>query len=133
MVLITSVSGSRVGAADVTVAKVSTLDTAVAGGRVAWTVTVSNSGPSLARDVVVRDPAVAGLDGFTVRPPTGATCAAGVCAVGDLPPGPAAALSFAVEADVPATCGDDEVTQHRPSRHLDPRCRPHETDAVDSG
>lgn len=96
-------------AADVTVTKVADQTSAVPGGPVGWTITVVNTGPSTARGVELQDVGVAGLSGFTLTPPDGVTCAAGVCAIGTLAPRAEHAVVFAASADVPADDARDSV------------------------
>ena len=60
-------STSTVGsAADVSLSKVFTAgDAAVPGRTVSWTVTASNAGPSLARNVLITDDVPAGVTGVS--------------------------------------------------------------------
>ena len=95
--------------ADVAVSTVPVAASTVAGGPAAWTVTVSNTGPSTARDVVLTNPAPAGLQGATLVPPAGVTCADGTCTIGELLPGADQALVFTVRGTVPAGSTDDAV------------------------
>ncbi|WP_134765679.1 DUF11 domain-containing protein, partial [Nocardioides sp. 1609] len=83
--------------ADVAISK--TAGPAVAGSNVTYTVTVTNNGPSVARDVVVTDPVPApltlvsatGSQGTCTTPGNTARCALGV-----LPPGAAATMTIVV-------------------------------------
>ncbi|MFT3852679.1 MAG: hypothetical protein QM733_08090 [Ilumatobacteraceae bacterium] len=68
--------------ADVAVAKRADVDPAVPGEAVHWTVTVSNAGPSVARDVMVTDTLPTGLADVVLAGPAGVTCSsAGVCTI----------------------------------------------------
>ncbi len=92
-----------VGSADLAVTKVGTADEVTAGTAIGWTVTVTNNGPSAARQVTVTDPAPAGVTGLTATPSNG-SCAAGVCDLGDLASGDTVIITVAgtVETDVTA-------------------------------
>ncbi len=75
--------------------------TAVAGETVECTVTVTNSGPSTARDVDVKDVLPAGLTWVSGTPSQGA-CVAGICQFGDVSAGATvtAVLTIGVGSDV---------------------------------
>ena len=79
--------------AELTLTKSDTPDPAIAGSNLSYTLTVGNSGPSTARDVVLTDPLPAGVTFVSAVGGTGATACAEVtpgvvsCAVGDLDPG----------------------------------------------
>ncbi|MDQ6658157.1 MAG: DUF11 domain-containing protein, partial [Actinomycetota bacterium] len=60
--------------------------TITAGAPIAWTVTLTNAGPSTARSVKMTDAAPKGVTGFTFDPPAGVSCTVASCAVGDLAP-----------------------------------------------
>jgi uncharacterized repeat protein (TIGR01451 family) len=81
--------GTADARANVSISKVLTPSSPVPGRDVRWTVVVSNAGPSVARNVSVRDDVVDAITGLTA---TGGSCtiAAGndvTCALGDLAPG----------------------------------------------
>ena len=95
--------------ADVAVVKTPLSSTAVAGGPVAWRVTVVNNGPSTARDVVLTDPDVDGLRDLGIDPPDGVTCTAARCTVDSLEPGIDGALVFTVTATLAADYTEDTV------------------------
>ncbi|SDT31847.1 conserved repeat domain-containing protein [Friedmanniella luteola] len=98
-----------VAEADVTVTTVATPTSTVAGGPVGWTVTVSSTGPSTARDVVLTNPLPDDVRGFTLVPADGVTCSGTTCTIGDLRPGTDQALVFTVRGTVPAAFAGDAV------------------------
>ena len=65
-----------VPAADLAIGKTGPTDPVIAGTGIDWTVTVTNNGPSVARDVTVADPAPVGVTGLT------ATSGVGSCTGG---------------------------------------------------
>ncbi|PUA79781.1 DUF11 domain-containing protein [Nocardioides currus] len=74
--------------ADVSITKTATPIDPVPGRNASWTVTVTNAGPSVARDVVVRDDVLDAITDLSATAPC--TIAAGndvTCNLGDLPPG----------------------------------------------
>ncbi len=88
-------------AADVSITKTADPVQPAAGEDVTFTVTVSNTGPSTARDVVVADALPAGLTLLGVDPGPGVNCTGALsCAVADLDP--QATATFAVRMNVPA-------------------------------
>jgi large repetitive protein len=81
-----SVSTAVVTKADISMVKTGPA-TIVAGTAVSWTLTVSNAGPSVARNVTVGDPVPEEVNGVTALTTAG-TCAGQVsCSLGDLAPG----------------------------------------------
>lgn len=71
--------------ADLSITKTGPTGPVTAGGSISWTITVTNAGPSTARNVVVVDDLPAGVTGVTLMPSTGFTCTAGKpCVLGDL-------------------------------------------------
>ncbi|GAA5155440.1 DUF11 domain-containing protein [Nocardioides marinquilinus] len=99
-------TGSATPDADVSVSKARTSGPVVPGRPISWNVTVTNAGPSVARDVVLTDDLVDALTGLTVSPSTGCTVAAGnqvTCDLGDLPAtGAGSSVTLTLSADVPA-------------------------------
>ncbi len=97
-------TGTAAPLADVGIAKTVQPAVPVPGRGVTWTLVVDNTGPSTARDVVVRDDVVDGVTGLVASTDTGScTIAAGndvTCPVGDLDPGDRAVVTLT--ADVPA-------------------------------
>jgi len=91
-----------VGSADLAVTKVGTADEVTAGSAIGWTVTVTNNGPSVARQVTVSDPTPTGVTGLTATPSTG-SCAAGVCDLGDLAPGETVTIAVVGTVEANAT------------------------------
>ncbi|WP_299921853.1 hypothetical protein [uncultured Nocardioides sp.] len=85
-----TVSGTAAPDANVGVTKVVAPSNPVPGEDVTWTIVVGNTGPSVARDVIVRDDvddAITGLTATTGATPNPCTIAAGndvTCALGDL-------------------------------------------------
>ncbi|MDY0813139.1 hypothetical protein [Kitasatospora purpeofusca] len=71
---VASPSGSPEPQADLVVAKVLVTDPVVPGQRIQWRVTVTNNGPSRARNVLVTDRVPAGVDGATMTADDGTTC-----------------------------------------------------------
>ena len=65
----------------------------VAGNSISWTVIARNSGPSVAKSVLVTDPTPDGVTGFGGNWP-GGTCGADGCSLGDLAPGAAVTITF---------------------------------------
>jgi uncharacterized repeat protein (TIGR01451 family) len=76
-------------AVDLSVTKSDDPDPATAGGPLAYTLTVRNSGPSVARAATLTDTLPAALSGVTAEPAARCTLAAGTvtCAFGDIGPG----------------------------------------------
>ena len=96
-----TVSTAVTTAADVSITKTADPVQPAAGEDVTFTVTVSNSGPSTARDIVVTDALPAGLTLLGVDPGPGVTCTGALsCAVTDLDP--QATATFDVRMNVPA-------------------------------
>ncbi|MCX4690423.1 DUF11 domain-containing protein [Kitasatospora purpeofusca] len=60
--------------ANLVVAKVLVTDPVVPGQQIQWRVTVTNNGPSRARNVVVTDPVPAGVDGASMAADNGTAC-----------------------------------------------------------
>ena len=79
--------------ANLTLTKTDSPDAVIAGSNLSYTLTLGNSGPSTAQDVVLTDPLPAGVSFVSAVGCTGATACAEVtpgvvsCAVGDLDPG----------------------------------------------
>ncbi|MCX4755304.1 hypothetical protein OG706_17115 [Kitasatospora purpeofusca] len=89
---VASPSGSPSTQANLTASKVLLTDPVVPGQQIQWRVTVTNNGPSRARDVIVRDQVPAGVTGATMTADTGgANCpiSAGVatCPAVEIPAG----------------------------------------------
>ena len=74
--------------ADVLVSKRADVTAAVPGQPVRWTITVANTGPSVARDVAVTDALPPEVTGVAFVAPAGVTCdqVAGVCTIPTLRP-----------------------------------------------
>ncbi|MEV7596906.1 hypothetical protein AB0O91_05900 [Kitasatospora sp. NPDC089797] len=105
---VASPSGSPSARARLTVAKVLLTSPVVAGQRIQWRVTVTNDGPSLARNVVVTDQVPAGVNGASMTADAdGTPCpiADGVatCPAVDVPVGTAAAWTLSGTLDPDAT------------------------------
>ncbi|MFD8318484.1 DUF7927 domain-containing protein [Kitasatospora purpeofusca] len=71
---VASPTGSPEPQANLVVAKVLVTDPVVPGQQIQWRVTVTNHGPSRARNVVVTDPVPAGVDGATMTADDGTAC-----------------------------------------------------------
>ncbi|GAA1956080.1 hypothetical protein GCM10009738_32510 [Kitasatospora viridis] len=71
---VASPSGGTVVEARLSVAKILVTDPVVAGGPIEWRITVTNHGPSRARNVVVSDRIPAGVDGATLTAADGTAC-----------------------------------------------------------
>ncbi|KOV11061.1 hypothetical protein ADK60_36150, partial [Streptomyces sp. XY431] len=71
---VASPSASPEPQANLVVAKILVTDPVVPGQQIQWRVTVTNNGPSRARNVVVTDPVPAGVDGATMTADDGTTC-----------------------------------------------------------
>ncbi|MFJ4672891.1 DUF7927 domain-containing protein [Kitasatospora purpeofusca] len=88
---VASPSGSPLPQANLTVSKVLLTDPVVPGRQIQWRVTVTNNGPSRARDVVVRDQVPAGVDNpvMTASDGTGCPISGGVatCPAVEIPAG----------------------------------------------
>ncbi|WP_322919226.1 hypothetical protein [Nocardioides renjunii] len=104
-----SVSTGTAPSADVSVTKSLAPAAPVPGEEVAYTVVVTNNGPSVARGVVVRDDvadALTGLTATTGAPSNPCTVVAGnevTCELGDLPAtGPGATVTITIRGDLPA-------------------------------
>ncbi len=98
-------TGSALPEADVSIAKTRTSGPVVPGQDVTWRITVTNDGPSVARDVAVADDVVDALTGVTATATGGTTCtvAAGnqiACDLGDLAPG--STVTITITGSVPA-------------------------------
>ncbi|MFK3649430.1 Ig-like domain-containing protein [Lysobacter enzymogenes] len=115
--------------ADLTLTKSNGVTSVTAGGTTAYTIVLSNNGPSAADGSVVRDPAAAGLakTSVTCAPAGGAVCPAVTVAnfesgvtVPTLPSG--GSLTFTVNANVTATSGSvtNTVTVTPPAGTTDP-------------
>jgi uncharacterized repeat protein (TIGR01451 family)/LPXTG-motif cell wall-anchored protein len=89
-----------VTAADLAVNKTATAATFIAGTTAAWTVTVTNNGPSTARAVTVADALPSGFTIFTVTASTG-TCVLTSCSLGDIAAG--STVTIGVTGVVPAS------------------------------
>ncbi|MFB8285911.1 DUF7927 domain-containing protein [Kitasatospora purpeofusca] len=72
---VASPSGSPVQEARLTVSKALLTDPVVPGQRIQWQVSVTNRGPSVARDVVVTDRVPAGVNGASMAADDGTACA----------------------------------------------------------
>lgn len=97
-----SVTTDVVGLADLTLTKTGPA-TVIAGQPLAWTIAVSNAGPSVARQVVVTDVLPTGLTGATVSTDRGNCALAGAdltCTVGDLAPGDTARVQIFLQGTV---------------------------------
>ncbi|SDE61004.1 isopeptide-forming domain-containing fimbrial protein [Auraticoccus monumenti] len=97
-----SVDTEVLARADVNVSKQAVGGTFTAGGEVSWTITVSNAGPSVARDVELTDVAPDGVTGLTLSGPAGVECDGLVCQLGDLAPGGDAAVQVTATGQLPA-------------------------------
>ncbi|MTD14814.1 DUF11 domain-containing protein [Nakamurella sp. YIM 132087] len=84
-------------AADLSVTKTGPA-TVVAGQTISWTVEVTSSGPSVARDVVVNDIEPVGVTGLGGSWADG-TCTDGVCEIGDLAPGATVVITYTGTVD----------------------------------
>nr|BEK70980.1 hypothetical protein KPHV_82070 [Kitasatospora purpeofusca] len=71
---VASPTGSPEPQANLVVAKVLVTDPVVPGQQIQWRVTVTNHGPSRARNVVVTDPVPAGVDGASMTADDGTAC-----------------------------------------------------------
>ncbi|MFB8166828.1 hypothetical protein ACFC60_02615 [Kitasatospora purpeofusca] len=71
---VASPSGSPVQEARLTVSKALLTDPVVPGQRIQWQVSVTNRGPSVARDVVVTDRVPAGVNGASMAADDGTAC-----------------------------------------------------------
>jgi uncharacterized repeat protein (TIGR01451 family) len=115
-----------VTSADVAVAKHADIDAAVPGRPISWTITVANSGLSVARNVHIADTVPAGITDVVLTGPAGVTCdsAAATCDIPTLAIGADAAVVIAVSADVPADAADatlaNEVTVSSDTPDPDP-------------
>ena len=94
--------------ADLGVTKVAVQDAFAAGGQAEFTITVTNDGPSTARDLVLDDLVPAGTTLAVVRPAAPLTCTALPCDVGDLVAGDSASIDVVV--DVPASFPPGTIT-----------------------
>ncbi|MFT3852680.1 MAG: hypothetical protein QM733_08095 [Ilumatobacteraceae bacterium] len=84
-----STTTSSSPSADVSIVKTGPA-TVIRGDTVTWTLTVANSGPSLATDVAVEDVVPAGVSGVTIGGVPDGTCTTAVaCDLGDVAPGAA--------------------------------------------
>ena len=92
--------------ADLSVTKVATTPTAVPGESIRWIITVSNAGPSDARDVVVVDEIPIEVDQVVVGSSQGG-CTSFDCAVGTLPAGSSATIT--IDAEVPSDVLGDTI------------------------
>ncbi|MEM1332021.1 MAG: hypothetical protein AAGG08_01065, partial [Actinomycetota bacterium] len=89
--------------ADLVVTKVASADPATPGGPLTYTITVTNDGPSDARDVVIPDPAPADFT-VTSAVSTVGTCTTAVsCDLGLLPAGSTATITIDGTVDAAAT------------------------------
>lgn len=95
--------GTMTTSADLRVAK-ETITAPVAGESVVWLVTVTNDGPSDARDVVVTESVPAEVDDAVFDPSAGTCTTDGVCTIDPLAAGASATIE--VTADVPADLPD---------------------------
>ncbi|MDJ0768748.1 MAG: hypothetical protein QNJ12_08135, partial [Ilumatobacter sp.] len=97
--------------ADISVTKVESLDPAVAGEAIGYTIEVSNAGPSDARTVTLADADLAGLEGVTMTPAQG-TCdtVAFTCDLGTITPGSVVAVTVTGTVPSSATPGTDVLT-----------------------
>jgi len=96
--------------ADLSVSKVPTTPTATPGQTTSWTVTVVNNGPSTASTVTLTDTIPTGLSAVTFTGPAGPLdCPAGICALGDLLPGPDNAVAITVSGLLDAAFSGDSV------------------------
>ncbi|MDT0187071.1 hypothetical protein Q9S36_43490 [Microbacterium sp. ARD31] len=93
-----TVSSSPTPDAQVSITKSLSPAAPVPGRDVTWTVVVTNAGPSVAHDVVVRDDVLDAISGLTAAADTGSCAVAGgndvTCALGDLPPGTSMTLTL---------------------------------------
>ena len=78
--------------AQLSISKTGPTGPVTAGNPITWTVQVNNAGPSVARAVVVTDPAPTGVTGFAGTW-SGGTCAQ-PCALGDLPSGGTVTITY---------------------------------------
>ncbi|WP_331714960.1 hypothetical protein, partial [Auraticoccus cholistanensis] len=104
-----SVDTEVVARADLNVSKQATTGSFTAGGEVSWTITVSNAGPSTARDVELTDVAPGGVTGLTLTGPGGVECDGLVCSLDDLRPGREAAVVITATGQLPADVTADSL------------------------
>ncbi|WP_134767755.1 DUF11 domain-containing protein, partial [Nocardioides sp. 1609] len=100
--------GTAEPAAAVAITKTRTSGAIVPGQPVTWNVTVTNAGPSVARDVVVTDDLLDELDDVAVTGAPAGACTVTpanvvTCDLGDLAAGPDGTVSLTITAAVPAT------------------------------
>ncbi len=95
--------------ADLVVAKVPTTTSFTAGGPAAWTITVTNLGPSTATNATVTDNFPAGLNNpvFADDHANGLTCPAGVCTLGTI--APKTSVSVTVSGTVDSAFADSAI------------------------
>ena len=98
--------------ADLSVSKTPTTAAITPGGSAAWTITVLNNGPSTARTVTLTDQIPAALSGvtFTGAGGTALDCPGGVCALGDVLPGPDNAVAITVAGTLDPAFPDPTLT-----------------------
>ncbi|MET0714701.1 MAG: DUF11 domain-containing protein [Mycetocola sp.] len=109
--------------ANLTLTKSDSPDPVIAGNNLSYTLTLGNSGPSTARDVVLTDPLPAGVSFVSAVGGTGATACAEVtpgvvsCAVGDLDPGQTVQriITVKVNASLPAGNLSNTATASSPT------------------
>jgi uncharacterized repeat protein (TIGR01451 family) len=98
--------------ANLTLTKSDSPDPVIAGSNLSYTLTLGNSGPSTARDVVLTDPLPAGVSFVSAVGGTGTTACAEVtpgvvsCAVGDLDPGQTIQRIITVKVSASLAAGD---------------------------
>ncbi|MFB8062160.1 hypothetical protein ACFC6U_39110, partial [Kitasatospora purpeofusca] len=104
---VASPSGSPVQEARLTVSKALLTDPVVPGQRIQWQVSVTNRGPSVARDVVVTDRVPAGVNGASMAADDGTACpitgGTAVCAAVGIPVGATRTWTLTGTLDAAAT------------------------------
>lgn len=97
--------------ADLSISKVLDSEPVVAGGTSSWTVTVTNNGPSVARDVEISDTLPSGLSITEITAPAGVTCAGGdfPCTADNVAPGQSLVLGVSTMLDADTAEGTEIV------------------------
>ncbi|MFJ4796511.1 glycine-rich protein, partial [Kitasatospora purpeofusca] len=105
---VASPSGSPSPQTDLTVSKVLLTNPVVPGQQIQWRVTVTNNGPSRARDIVVRDQVPTGVTGATMTADTGGancpiTSGVATCPAVEIPAGSSLSWTLTGTLDANAT------------------------------